>query len=274
MSEEPITSDVEAAFQHGAEQIKVLERSAQHEAHAIIPAGSKLAQLPLRKQAHPEFIEAVRVFHDPEDFCAYVNQFSDSDSRIWFNTDGRFVCVLDDHMHHEAWENQQARHGDHQAVLELKHSPEWLDWTGSNTQTMGQAAFGEFIEDHVVDFIRPDAADMLEIATQFDATKHVNFKSGYRQQDGQQQLVWQEEIEGKVVGSDLVVPKEFVVALRPFYGCDRYKITCMFRYRFGDGKLRLFYKMIGLDAVLETAIDRVAKEITEATEIKPALGSH
>ena len=134
---------------------------------------------------------------------------------------------------------------------------------------MDQATFAEFIEDNVKDITHhpeyentPSAADMLEISRTLEAKKNITFRQGTRLDNGQVQLTYNEEIDGRAgEAGQLRIPEEFFIALKPFLGGDAFCVPARFRYRIQEGRLVMWYELVRADKVLEEAYNAVRAKI-------------
>ncbi len=206
------------------------------------------------------------------DLVDYLKRFGDERLTVWVHPNsGRVEAVLDDHLPRILGESDgtvvappEAGFGDHRAVLELAHTPEWEIWLGANNRSFSQTDFAEHIEANGKEIIDPTAADMLEIAQSFHATGSSHFSSAKRLQDGTTQLVHNEELNataGKT--GQLEVPAELKLAIRPFVGEPAYAVTARLRYRVSGGNLSLSYKLDRPDDVVRDALAGVAARLVE-----------
>jgi uncharacterized protein YfdQ (DUF2303 family) len=258
---------------------------------ASIPGPAKIVEIPERKLEQPRFLTACPEFQEPQGFIEYVNRFKDDGSRIFAQRSGRFEAVLDYHDRAD-----DPRHGDHRAVLSLTKSPEWSAWIGAAGKKFTQQEFAEFLEEHASDIVptepdMPDARTMLMVATKLRGTVGATFKHAKNLANGETQAVWEETVQGQVIGSDATVPGRFGLGLRPFIGCDRYPVECLLRWRVGGEGLQFFFKALRTEPIIEETIDTVSGWICDGrlagkpddvarallylgTGIRPALGTH
>lgn len=223
-----------------------------------IPEGSKIEMLPgaaLRPwyQDAPERFTGVSYPGTVQAFIDYVGQFKDNQVTIWVPvTQGKIIAVINDNADQPGW-------GDFRAELTLTETPEWKHWISANGKDMNQEDFANHIEDGMDEIIEPPAADLLEMAQSIHATNDVRFKSQRRLASGEVQFEYTEEIDA-TAGTDgkLKIPAEFELAIAPFVGEDPYKVNARLRYRLGQGKLAIGYKLIRPDAVLRDAYQRIA----------------
>lgn len=162
--------------------------------------------------------------------------------------------------------NDAAGHGDHTITLQLQRTDDWKAWIASDGQLRDQAAFAEFIEDHLPNFVDPTGADMLELAQTFQATTKVEFASSQRVKSGETQLNYVENQEAKAGSKGrLAIPDTFTIALQPFERGETYKVQARFRYRINGGNLVLGYRLTRPKDVLRDAFDQVVAKVGEDT---------
>lgn len=248
-----------------------------------VVAPKEFQLLPLAKDtdklARPRFLTACPAFNDMVSFVAYVNDFKDRATRLFYKQDGTFLAVFD---YHEpaapGIENAAAplplaaRHGDHCATLALLRSPEWEAWANNSSKPMGQVEFAEFLEDNAADVVSPDITIMMAAATGLQASTNGTFKQACNLANGTVQILFDEQVNGQVAGREASIPTEFKIGVRPFMGCDRYEVDCRFRYRARNAELKLHYKALRMEWVTETALEKIVHRVFEETGIVPALG--
>jgi len=133
----------------------------------------------------------------------------------------------------------------------------------SNGKRMTQAAFAEFIEDNYPDIVKPSHAEMIQVSTNLSAKKSVQFSQATRLDNGQSQLVYQEEVKGSVEtkGGSMKVPDGFTLKLPVFLGGAAYQLDARLRYRIEDGKLQIWYDLHRPHKVVEAATQAVTQSI-------------
>lgn len=268
------SSEAEKIIEATLKQTTLLPEVPGHKRLVAAPERINLRELPLDKLPTPRFLVAAPVFNDVSAFIAYVRDFKNEATRIFYTQEGFFEAVIDYHLPGGDVASHP-RHGDHRAILKIKRSPEWERWEKSSEKPMSQQEFAEFIEDNARDILEPDPAEFLRIATGLQATTGATFRSAINQSNGTIQVQWDEQVNGTVKGTDQQIPTKFQVGLRPFMGCERYPVECMLRYRILSGVLRLHFKALHLDPITEAAIDLgIVPKIRDETGITPALGGH
>ncbi len=230
--------------------------------------GSLIVAAP--KEEAPRFMTAAPKFQDSGAFIAYVNDWKQVATRIFYAQAGKFLAVLD---YHQA-QAPAPQHGDHLAYLDLTRSPEWNTWAGKSEKPMNQQEFAEFLEDNANDILQPGPAEMLEVATSLHATTGATFRRATNLANGQVQMQFDENIEAKCAGGTKEVPTTFQIGVRPFMGTERYPVDCRLRYRVQGGSLSFHFKTLHLDTITEAALDGIVAKVKDETGIAPALGSH
>ncbi len=223
----------------------------------VVPPGYDVTDLsnhlpaPLRKRGKA-------VLRDPGSFIAYAKRHWGPSASLYFQNDPpSFTALFNDH-HGQG----QADWRDFLAVYPAPLSREWQTWMGSTGKRMGQEDFAFFIETNLPDLLEPTAADFLEIAQSIQATKKVNFASGIRVTNGQNQLVYEETIESKAgEKGQLTIPEQFVLAIPVFDGDAPYRVTAKLRYRIDGGRLALWYDLERPHKVLEDAVSMLRGQI-------------
>lgn len=163
---------------------------------------------------------------------------------------------------------------DLRVTLGLVHTVEWKRWTDHDGKLLPQREFAEHIEECLSDIVEPVGADMLEIAQTLEATTRANFRSSVRLTDGQRQFLYNEDTSASAGQSgELVIPETFVLALRPWKGRGgRFRVEARLRYRVTDEGLRLGYRLIDIDKILDAAFQEILDEIT-AHELDVIIGT-
>lgn len=206
---------------------------------------------------------AVSAF-DAETFAAYVNAHDDSDAaRVWVDEQNlRAVGVLNGHM----GDGGPAGFGDHTVSLILRPTEAWQAWAALDGKMATQQDLAEHIEDNAADIADPAAAIMLQVAQSIEGTSRATFKSSNRLDNGQRGFVYETAVEAKAgTRGELIIPAEFTLGIRPFYGSPPYKLTARFRYRIdGDGHLRIGYKLVRPDDVRRSAFGDIINDIAAA----------
>jgi uncharacterized protein YfdQ (DUF2303 family) len=257
--------DVEAALIAGQNlgDPKIVNGHPIGHPYAIVPEGSKLVDLenmletPLRPKGNANL-------RDPESFCRFVLQETTERTRIYGNLkEGRFKAVFNDNCGQSEF---VAGWGDYTASYTSPTSTEWATWKSKSGSQMNQVQFAQFIEDNLPDIAQPPAAEMLEVSRTLEAKKKVNFAQGIRLSNGQNELTYEEQIEGSAGKGKFKIPEEFIIGIPVLEGGLRYAVQCRLRYRIADGgNLTMWYEIIRPHKILEDAINEVWTSIEEKT---------
>lgn len=197
---------------------------------------------------------------DSASFIAYLTKHGDADTEVWADTAKAAVTgVLN------ANEGGVARFEDHRVVYAARPTDAWKAWLALDGRLIDQSTLAEHLEDRALDIIDPSAADMLELAQTFTATIGVNFESSKRLSSGERQLEYREQVDAKAGRAGrLDIPEKFVLALQPYEGSEKYKVTARLRYRITDGALRIGYRIERPEDIAREAFTGVVTEIQGA----------
>lgn len=201
--------------------------------------------------------------HDADGFVGAVQQRVHTAAPVIYADEERMALVAvlnDDHAATAGWR-------DHRVQLALRRRPEWEHWRKLDGHLVDQEAFATHVEDGLAELQAPGAAVMLDLAQTFHATTSARFKGGHRISSGARQLVYEEEIDATAgTSGDVAIPDTIELAVRPFFGAERYAVTGRFRFNLRGGVLTLGYKLDRPDDVERAAFaairDAVATELT------------
>jgi uncharacterized protein YfdQ (DUF2303 family) len=188
-------------------------------------------------------------------------------------TGGSFTAILDYHSHEP---DGGANWGEHVCALTLATTPEWKRWIERNSQYMTQEAFAEFIEENMLDIVRPDAGVLIDIAQLLQGKKSVNFKSGKNLKNGALTFEYSELIEstGGRANGDMEIPDRFAIGICPFVGSSGVEMEARLRFRISDtGKLTFAYILNRPFKVIEEAFNASREEIEKKTGLEIHLGT-
>jgi len=208
---------------------------------------------------------------DEQSFIDYVKQEATDATRIYLDSENDdntvLVAVIDDHGGAPGWKQ-------YAATYHCKPSIEWKTWTAKDGSPMSQREFGTFLEDNLVDIVRPDAAQVLEVALQLEVKKTLRFGSATRLDNGQVQIRYEETIEGSARNGMLEIPQDIDIAIPVLKNGPMHKIRAKLRYRVMDGgELRLWYDLDRPHKDREHAIEELRKRVAEALGRPVFLGA-
>ncbi|MGZ8213516.1 MAG: DUF2303 family protein [Methylosarcina sp.] len=196
-----------------------------------------------------------------ESFIDYFNKFASAESVIFIDeVHNKFTAIFDYHAPLEAgWKA-------HKSIFELMKTPEWAAWEGSNSKPMNQTDFAQFIENNLTEIINPAGAKMLEIALTISAKTDVAFSSSIRLDNGQNQLTYNEVIDGSAgAKGQIKIPEKFTLGLKLFRGGAPYQMDARLRYRIREGRLTMWYELIRPHAVIDANIADTRQLIADKT---------
>lgn len=244
---------------------------------AVFPRSEKIESLekylpnPVRRRAKVQLL-------DYQSFIAYVCAHKEPGTHLFAvltPAGGQFVAIID---YHEAVNGGAAtakpQWGEHIVVLDLQHSPEWLNWTGKSGRPMDQLTMANFLEENRLDIKVPDAATVIEIAHTFEATQGVQFKSAIRQQSGDRTLGYDVQTGAKAgQKGELSIPEKIGLCLPVFTNGVEYEMDAFFRYNIGDGSLKLRYELVRPHKFIELALAETRNAIAEQTKLTVHAGT-
>jgi uncharacterized protein YfdQ (DUF2303 family) len=234
--------------------------------------GVELVKVPDEAE-HPLGIKAARTVTDARSFIDYVNRHSDEHTEIWADQKrSTIVAVIDSHASAEIILGAGGRPGyeRHKLTLTLEHTPSWLAWAKLDREQVAQEVFAEHIEENIADVLKPAAADLLELAQTFQATRGVEFGQSTRLSNGEFQIVYSETLDGKAGRKgDVVIPDEILLGLIPYLGGEGYQIPAKFRWRLRDSVLTLGYSLVRPDVILEKAFADVLNVVRAGITDRP-----
>jgi len=224
----------------------------------MLPPGYTFGDLSHMRYS-PQRKKGTVTLRDKDSFVRMVKVHkSDATNLYGSYTPPSFTAVFNDH----GADSDDTGWQDHRAVFNCPLSVEWKTWLASSGKQMGQEAFAQFIEDNLPDIANPPAADMLEISRSLEAKKKVNFASGIRLSNGENELTYEEQISGTAAKGKITVPELFTLGIPVLENGARYAVDCRLRYRIADGgKLAMWYEIVRPHKIVEDAIKEVWTEI-------------
>jgi uncharacterized protein YfdQ (DUF2303 family) len=156
---------------------------------------------------------------------------------------------------------------DFRVSIEFRHTPQWIKWAGNDGKLLAQVEFAEFIEENLEDISEPAGASMLEIASQLQLVRSVNFRSKVTLQSGTFAFTHDQDDKASVGAGQIDVPQSFVLGIKPIFGLAAYKVPARFRYRVVEGKLRLGYKLQRVETMMEQIIEDVIAKIERGANV-------
>ncbi|MFD3646343.1 DUF2303 family protein [Streptomyces cyaneofuscatus] len=226
--------------------------------YTLVTPGGGVQKVDLTGPEHtgiPARKSGTTLVRDVDSFLVYFDKHGDESSEVYADVESRTItAVLDAHT------ADDARWGGHRLELRLRPTSAWRAWTSMDGQLVPQGQFAEFIEDNLVDLVEPDSATMLELAESFEATTSAEFQSSQRLDSGQRRFSFVEDVQAKAGHKgEITIPATLTLALRPFEGCEAYRVTARFRYRLDrqKGALTLGFKIERPEDILAAAFEDI-----------------
>lgn len=191
-------------------------------------------------------------------FVDLTNRFKDENSAVFAQSqwpNPSLVSVLN----YNAKSEGEARFGDHRVKYDFPITDEFKAWAEQDGETMSQADFAEFIEEHAAELSNPTEEERKEFEALFNTKiatpselivlsrgMQVNVagrvKNATTLQSGEVQLEFVEEHQNSK-GEKLVVPGLFIISMPAFIDGEAIRIPARLRYRTAAGSVVWFYQM-------------------------------
>jgi uncharacterized protein YfdQ (DUF2303 family) len=240
--------------------------------------GGGLAYTTLKSDT-PKQIEESPVFEHADSFVDYVKEYRDqggAKTRIFASPqDARFIAALDYHA-----DATTPRRRTHNAIYSPVKSEAWKAWEGIDKKPLDQSLFASFIEQHAGEIIKPegsqwpDAATLLEVASDLNIHVSVKLKSRKNLTNGLVQLEYVEESDGgKTSNGSIVFPKMILLRMPVFFGEEPHEIMAHLRYNGRPGEPLTFkIEIDNKEALYEKAFLALCGRIGQSSGIVPLLG--
>lgn len=221
-----------------------------------------------RTKDHPRRKTGSVTITQHDSLTEYLAKHSLTETEVWadINKDS-ITAVINAHSAAPDPDDEgTAGWGDHRATLQLVTTQDWRDWTGNNGKLVGQQEFAEFVEQHLPNFLRPSAADMLELAQTIKGHTKVSFESSKRVKSGETAIEWREDTTAAAgKKGTLEIPDTIDLGMQVYEGGVPYKLTARFRYRIGGGTLLLGYVLERAGDVKRDAFGQVVGQVATDT---------
>lgn len=139
-------------------------------------------------------------------------------------------------------------------------SREWMAWSAFHGTSLSQANFADFLEERVLDIVKPSGAQMLEIATKLSIIQKVVFGSAMRLSSGEFQLTYNSDNQKGTIE----VPEKIELGIPVLHKGAAYKVEARLRHRLHEGAVHFSYKIVEPEHVVETAFAKQVAEIVNA----------
>ena len=223
-----------------------------------------------RTKDHPLRKTGAVTLTQHDSFVEYLGKHALPETELWADIDhDRIVAVINAHSGYaEDLDTEGAAGwGDHRATLQLVTTQDWRDWTDNSGKFLPQTEFAEFVEQHLPNFLRPSAADMLELAQTIKGSTKASFESSKRVKSGETAIEWREETTATAGKKGTIdIPDTIELGMQVYEGGDAYRLTARFRYRIGAGQLVLGYVLERAGDVKRDAFGQVVQQVAADAE--------
>lgn len=244
---------------------------------------------------------------DLESFAAMILRDYDAGSQVFADVSGpgvRFEAVLDYHAAipapaKDAGLRQGQRHGRESIVYAPALSDEWKAWTTQAKQPMSQAAFAEWIDEHLPDLADPrhllndpdstaakfgavygggagnlfgyaDPKRMIELSSGLSVRESATVKNVVNLASGEVSIQYEtEHTDGD--GKPLSVPRRFLLSIPVFKREAAYLVPVKLQYRKKGGNLEWSFDLFRPDRFRDDAIEGMRSDL--AVKLTPKDGA-
>ncbi len=237
--------------------------------HLLVPQGYTAQDISDRFRL-PPYAHAQVTVDDRASLSAYANRFRDHRSIIVADYDALTVTAhLDWHPHNEAEGRGGSGSLKHAVTLKLRPSEEFARWDKMEGELHPQAEFAAFLEENVPDIAHPEAATMIEISRDLEATQGLNFKSSARLESGDRAFRFETETR---VENNVVVPRQFMLNIPLFNGERPVELMAAFRFRPNANGLFLGFEWRRVEHQRRAYFVEIATAAAEETGLPVFMG--
>ncbi|AKF28225.1 hypothetical protein YH66_12055 [[Brevibacterium] flavum] len=155
---------------------------------------------------------------------------------------------------------------DHRIQYSTDFHPDFAMWLKLNDQFMNQMMFAEMLQDLRHTIVEPTAADVMQIARTFTATKTAEFESGVRVQSGDVRFSYVENTKAKTTG-EIEIPEQIILRLPIFRdSIEPIHVHLDFRYDANENGLKLGYRILNLEFLVEGAWAALVEQAQEGLQ--------
>lgn len=237
---------------------------------AFVPSGMSLQDISNPERLNAFATGTVRL-DEKHSLINYLKRFALSGTILIADFDALSITAAIDY--HEASEDMNAPGAvgadRHKAVFSLRPSEEWSRWDKFEGELHPQAEFAAFLEENAVDILEPEAASMIEISRDLEATQGVVFKSSTRLENGDRSFVYENETHVK---GDVQVPRHFTLGIPLYQGEGPVELEAALRFRVSGGGLFLGFEWRRVQYQRLAYFRSIATEVVEETGVPVYFG--
>lgn len=238
--------------------------------HVALPDRIKLHDISDPNRLPSRTRQAVTV-DDRASLSAYANRYKSDRSIIIADFDALTISArLDWHEHNHGADFPAPGHNAHAVTLALRPSEEFARWDEMEGKIHPQADFARFLEENSVDIGTPEAAVMIEISRDFEATVGQTYKSAIRLDNGDRKLVFESDTR---VQNGVIIPEKFTLSIPIYNGEEPEELTCLFRWRAqGGGAVGLGFQWHRVEYQRRAHFAQIATSASEETGLPAFMG--
>lgn len=238
--------------------------------HVLHRADYKVTPMPDDTRLPPRPQQRITV-DDRASLSAYANRHRNDTSLIIADYDANTITAhLDWHPHNSDQAFGKAGALSHSVTLKLRHSEEFNRWNGMMGKLHPQDEFAHFIEENAADVAYPEAATMVEISRDFEATVGQSYKSSVRLENGDRRMVFESDTRAL---NDVVVPTRFTLSIPIWNGELPDLLTALFRWRAqGSGAVMFGFEWHRLEHLRRAHFQQIATTAAEETGLPVFYG--
>ncbi len=237
--------------------------------HAIIPPNFVVHTLPDKTALPPRPKGRIEV-DDRASLSAYANRFRAARSIIMADFDTLEISArLDWHPNNEDEWFGKSGSDEHSVTLKLRPSEEFSRWDKMAGKLHSQDDFARFLEENSVDISWPEAATMIEISRDLEATVGQTYKSATRLDNGDRTIRFETETK---VQNNVTIPDRFTLTIPIYNGETPSDLTAKFRWRANGGALLMGFEWHRVEYLRRAHFAEIAAKAAEETGLPVFAG--
>jgi uncharacterized protein YfdQ (DUF2303 family) len=238
--------------------------------HVMLPNDFRLHELPDDSILPSRTKQRVTV-DDRASLTAYANRFSSPASILLADYDkGEISARLDWHPNNALPAFPAPDADVHSVTLKLRLSEEFQRWGAFEGKLHPQEDFARFLEENSSDIGFPEAATMIELSRDFEATVGQTYKSSVRLENGDRRINFQQDSRPS---GEVVIPTKFVLSIPIYNGEEPDDLTCLFRWKAnGQGGILLGFQWHRVEYQRRAHFQAIATSAAEETGLPSFIG--
>jgi uncharacterized protein YfdQ (DUF2303 family) len=233
-------------------------------------------------KAEPERIAGDVTLQTQESLVTYALDYRTPASRLFADIDGnRLVAVLDyaqgRHDAHAAKSSDETYTGKggfsaHVATLQLPFSEEWKTWTGQSGKLLSPVDFARFVLENQPDFVSPDHATLMEMASDLRAARSVKFTGGVNMNSQNESFEYEDRTDVNRK-DNLEVPSGFTIRIPVYFGGEKTELQAQLRHELAsEGRLTIGYKLLRAENVRQAVFQELVGDVSERSGLPAVYG--